>query len=404
MRTALQYIDHPDSAPAHPSTPGHGLSGAVDHAVAAAGLTRTSIDTSAHVERRSLVSRYGMAAISVGAAVLLRAAITGLLPGQITLITFYPAVMFSAWFGGFWPGVAATVASAFLANSLWLEPARSFGVSSTEDFFAMAAFIGVGLVISGLNESLHGVNRRESAARESADHANRLKDQFLAAVSHEVRAPINSILGWSDMLLKGTIEDTDRQRHALQAIQDNARRQSRLIEDLLDVARIASGHLHLESQPVDIADAIHGALDVVEPLAAVKHIVVTLDCSGRPAIVRGDPSRLQQIIWNLLVNAVKFTPHGGGVDVTMHCATDHVVISIRDSGRGIDSALLPVIFEPFHQAPDSPQLGGLGLGLSIVRQLVTAHGGKVSAESAGPDCGATFRVTLPLVNTVGTRG
>jgi len=237
---------------------------------------------------------------------------------------------------------------------------------------------------------------REKAARESAEEANRLKDQFLAIVSHELRTPLNAILGWADLLCRGGIDGARRDR-AYQAIYDSGKRQARLIDELLDVARIMSGKLQLEFSSVDVRETAEAALAAVQPAAEAKR--VRIDIEAQPAIgtLCADGARLQQIVLNLLTNAVKFSPDGGAVHVSLRTTPVALEISVSDSGQGISREFLPFVFEPFRQADGSTtrRHGGLGLGLSIVRHLAEAHGGTVTADSAGEGCGSTFVVRLP---------
>lgn len=238
----------------------------------------------------------------------------------------------------------------------------------------------------------------ERVAKREAEHANELKDQFLATVSHELRAPLNAVLGWADMLRGNVLEGARRQK-ALDAVYINARRQSQLIDDLLDVARIVSGKMRIERTAVSLQAVIRGALDVTEPSAQAKRIGVSVDIDDSIGMILGDAARLQQIVWNLLTNAVKFTPEGGAIDVRARRAGEFVEIAVADNGSGIAPEFLPWAFEPFRQADASTTRvhGGLGLGLAIVKHLVEAHDGTVNCESAGEGHGATFTVRLPIV-------
>lgn len=233
-------------------------------------------------------------------------------------------------------------------------------------------------------------------AREEAEAANRVKDQFLATLSHELRTPLNAILGWAQ-LLRSRRQDEAGLNRGLEAIERNARAQTQLIEDLLDVSRIASGRLRLELRPVEPAEAIEAALSAVLPSAGAKGIRIERSLAATGP-VQGDPGRLQQILVNLLSNSVKFTPAGGLVDVSLEKSGERAVIRVRDTGQGIAPELLPYVFDFFRQgdASTTRRQGGLGLGLAIVRQLVALHGGTAKAESPGPGLGATFTVTLPL--------
>jgi signal transduction histidine kinase/ActR/RegA family two-component response regulator len=237
---------------------------------------------------------------------------------------------------------------------------------------------------------------RERTARAAAEEGNRLKDQFLATVSHELRTPLNAILGWADMLLAQRIDESMRDR-ACRSIYENARQQARMIDELLDIARIVSGKLRLERTAVDLPQVVRAALDVVQVAAEAKHVAITVDAEPGIDGVYGDVARLQQIAWNLLSNAVKFTEPGGHVVVQLRRVQSTVEIVVTDDGVGIPPAFLPWVFEPFRQADASNtrRHGGLGLGLSIVKHLVEAHGGTIAAESTGEGHGSTFTVRLP---------
>jgi signal transduction histidine kinase len=236
---------------------------------------------------------------------------------------------------------------------------------------------------------------REQAARQEADRANRLKDEFLATISHELRTPLNAILGWVQLLRTGRL-DADARERALETIERNARAQSELIEDLLDMSRIISGKMNLAVKDVDLASVISEAVEAVRLAADAKSIELTAEADPALGKVKGDPTRLQQVVWNLLANAIKFTPRGGRVTVKAR-TNGHAEIQVSDNGRGIPSEFLPHVFERFRQAESSTRRaqGGIGLGLAIVRQLVESHGGTVRAESEGIDRGATFIVSLP---------
>jgi PAS domain S-box-containing protein len=235
------------------------------------------------------------------------------------------------------------------------------------------------------------------SARAEADSANGIKDEFLATLSHELRTPLTSILGWSHLLTDGKL-DKQQTARAIETIARNARAQRRLIDDLLDISRIMTGKLCLDVRAVKLAPLIQGVVDDVRPAADARSINLkaALDSDIEPIL--GDPDRLQQIVWNLLTNAIKFTPKGGDVQVRLERNDSYVLITVNDSGQGIVSELLPHVFERFRQADSSNTRsnGGLGLGLAIVRQLVELHRGTVMAESSGENAGTTFRVMLPL--------
>ena len=258
--------------------------------------------------------------------------------------------------------------------------------------------LGVALAdMTRLEESRNQLLVREQLARTAAEDASRLKDQFLAIVSHELRTPLNAVLGWADMLSRRTLEGQLRER-ALRGISEGARRQERLIEDLIDVARIAAGKMRLDRTLVDLADVISDALLIAQPSAAKKHIRLSFDSGASTPKIFGDRDRLEQVASNLISNAVKFTPDGGVVDVRIRRVGDHAEVVCSDSGQGIPVEFLPYVFELFRQADGSMTRlhSGLGLGLSIVKSLVEAHNGTVRVHSAGEGLGSTFVVTLPV--------
>ncbi len=238
---------------------------------------------------------------------------------------------------------------------------------------------------------------REQVARAEAERANRAKDQFLATLSHELRTPLSAILGWSQLVRTGKLEETQMAR-AFETIERNARSQSQLIDDLLDVSRIITGKLQIELRAVDLSKVIEAAMDSVRPAYETKGIGFEVIGDLGTCPVRGDANRLQQIFWNLFNNAVKFTPADGKVSVKVKRRDSRIQVSITDTGIGIDSKFVPFIFERFRQADGSTTRahGGLGLGLAIVRHLVELHNGDIKAESGGQGEGSTFTVNLPL--------
>jgi CheY-like chemotaxis protein len=235
------------------------------------------------------------------------------------------------------------------------------------------------------------------SAYEQAEEAMRAKDEFLAVVSHELRNPLNSILGYA-RLLRAETADAEQIKQLVGIIERNGRMQLQLIEDLLDTARIITGKLELEVQPVDLVAVITAALDVVRPSAQAKGVRLISHLNPLAGQITGDPDRLQQVVWNLLSNAIKFTPEDGRVEITLKRADPHVAIIVRDTGRGVEPEFMPHIFERFRQADMSSmrRAGGLGLGLSLAKHLVELHGGTIEAESAGAGQGATFTVRLPV--------
>jgi signal transduction histidine kinase len=239
----------------------------------------------------------------------------------------------------------------------------------------------------------------ERIARNEAERASRLKDEFLATLSHELRTPLNAILGWSQLILSGNMKPEDVHR-GLETIERNARAQNKLIEDLLEMSSIISGKVRLEMREVDVTGLVEAAVDSVNPTAQAKGVALSVKIGSQRGFVSGDFNRLQQIFWNILSNAIKFTPKGGRIEVMVERAGSYLEVRINDSGLGISPDFMPYVFDRFRQADPSltRQFGGLGLGLAIVKQLVELHGGMVRAESEGVGKGASFTVSLPLAS------
>jgi signal transduction histidine kinase/ActR/RegA family two-component response regulator len=277
---------------------------------------------------------------------------------------------------------------------------RGFGAGEPPAVLPAPAVDEVREVARAFEEAAAQLGAREAALRESraqAETANRMKDEFLAVLSHELRTPINAVYGWARMLRDGAVQGPAAAK-GLEIIERNASAQVRLIEDLLDISRIVSGKMRLDVRLVDVRTAIGGALDSVRHAAEARGIQLERVLDRRLGPVAGDADRLQQVVWNLLSNAIKFTPRGGRVEVRASQVGTRIEIVVTDTGAGIDAALLPVIFDRFRQGDSSStrKHGGLGLGLALVKHIAELHGGTVRAESAGEGQGATFTVTLPL--------
>ncbi len=240
----------------------------------------------------------------------------------------------------------------------------------------------------------------ERHARSDAERMSSLKDDFLATLSHELRTPLSAILGWAQVLRRGALDAADLSK-GLETIERNARLQTRLIEELLDMSRVTSGKLRLDVQQVDLALVVDAAIETVRPAAAAKNIQLQKVLDPGVVPILGDPARLQQVVWNLLSNAIKFTDRDGSVEVSLRRVNSSIEIGVSDTGAGIVADFLPLVFERFRQSDSSTSRiqGGLGLGLAIVKNLVELHGGTVSATSAGPGRGSSFRVLLPLAGS-----
>jgi signal transduction histidine kinase/ActR/RegA family two-component response regulator len=294
-------------------------------------------------------------------------------------------------------GAAVAFASRFqriIASPLAGLASTASDVSRRGDYGVRARLAGtdeVGQVIVTFNEMLDEIERRDNELRK----ANRLKDEFLATLSHELRTPLNAILGWLQ-ILRTAPPSEERLEQALTRLERNARAQAQLVEDLLDVSRIAAGKLQLKMAPVDIAQIVEAAVDVVRPAADAKGIHVQTEFDHPPFVVKGDPDRLQQAIWNLLTNAVKFSHPEGRVTISARHVGMETTVTVEDDGAGIEPDLVPHIFERFRQGDQSltRQYAGLGLGLAIVREVVSAHGGRIEAFSAGVGRGSRFVMHL----------
>ena len=279
--------------------------------------------------------------------------------------------------------------------------------------FAMALIVVLWMMVWQIARSLGATDRqrrraeqhrdhlliRERRARDEAEHANRLKDQFIATLSHELRTPLNVMLGWAHVLETG--ERKESHARAASIVARNGRLLARLVEDLLDISRATVGQFEIARQPLSINGVARAAVDAMIPVAAEKHIALVSRLEATPDLIEADPERLLQVVSNLLSNAVKFTPPGGNVEVRTISDAAEVVLTVSDSGRGFDAAFAPHVFEPFRQADPSTRrdYGGLGLGLSIAQHLVTLHGGSITAASDGHDRGAIFTVTLPAARS-----
>jgi PAS domain S-box-containing protein len=257
----------------------------------------------------------------------------------------------------------------------------------------------VASAIRDITDRKQAETERARLIRERSAHeeASRIKDEFIATLSHELRTPLNAILGWAGLIESGAL-DPEAMTKAVATIKRNAKVQAQLVEDLLDVSRVVSGKLRLQTVLVDITEIADGAIDVMRPAAEAKRIQLAAHYERRPALMIGDPDRLQQVIWNLLSNAIKFTPAMGRVELRVRQPGEYTELIVRDTGAGISPEVLPFIFDRFRQADSSTTrtYGGLGLGLAIARSLVELHGGTIAAASSGPGRGTSVRVELPI--------
>jgi signal transduction histidine kinase/ActR/RegA family two-component response regulator len=311
------------------------------------------------------------------------ATMKGLLADAEQRLAFTTSVNFST---------SILVAAALIA--LFFLTRRQFGERETLAVAQRASHVRVESLLAS-----------ERAAHSEATHANKLKDEFLAVVSHELRTPLNAILGWTSLLREGA-DDAQELQEGLDTIDRNAHAQARLIDDLLDVSRIISGKVRLRISEVDLRALALTVTDGLRPAAEARGVKIALLSNDEATEVLGDPDRLQQVVWNLVSNAIKFTPRGGGIEVAVTRAGSAVALEVRDTGQGVRAEFLPRIFDRFSQQDASTTRGqsGLGLGLSITRHLVELHGGTITASSAGEGRGATFHVEIPMIAVRELRG
>jgi signal transduction histidine kinase len=353
-------------------------------------------------------TRYAFAVAAICVAVPITLLATRWLE-DFPLLILITAVMASALRGGTGPGLLATALSGlaifgathFLARRFAIPPVNAGGEVVRLVIFLVVA-TGISL-LAGARQRAEGERDlllvREKTARAEAEAANGAKDRFLAAVSHELRTPLAAILSWAS-LLRGTAGCDETIRRALDAIERNAKSQARLVDDLLDVSRIVAGKLRLETRPTNLVPIIEAAVATLASAADAKHIRLHAAIDPDTGLVWGDPDRLLQVIWNLVSNAVKFTPEHGHISLHLTRVGPHAEVAVADTGPGIAAGLLQHVFEPFWQAKTgsgNQHTAGLGLGLAIVHQLVELHAGTVAVESRGAGQGTIFRVTIPLI-------
>lgn len=316
---------------------------------------------------------------------------------------FLAAIAVTAWLGGKYPSLFATFLAVVIIE-YFFHPSFDMFALGVENTVNAVVFILVALLISYIDaarKSAFAERERlltsERSARAEAENANRAKDTFLAMVTHELRLPLNAILGWTRIMQNGRL-DSAQTAHALDVVERNVRIQAQLVEELIDLSRIRTGKFRINPSLIDLRGAISAAIESVKPAIEAKSIRLVRDFDEKIVLVRGDAERLQQIVWNLLSNAVKFTPEGGQISIRLERADTRVLLKIEDNGEGIRPEFLPFVFDLFRQSEENAEAKheGLGLGLAIVRHLVEAHGGSVTAASAGKGAGATFTVELPL--------
>lgn len=367
-------------------------------------------------------TRFGLALGLAVVAIFVRDLLTPAWGSDVKLIMFLPAVLLAAWFGGILTGLLATAVCVAGATYLWLSPIHSFRIADPEEAVALVTFVLVAALTSVIIEMLHRTRHRaelqsaniaelaaertrlietEREARAAAEAANRAKDDFLTVVAHELRNPLAAITAAFGVLDRArTSEERVRPR---QVILLQASHLARLVEDLLDAGRVMNGKIRLHRAPIDLADTLTRSVGTLMQAGRLEQHRITIDTE--PVWVDADAVRVEQIVVNLLVNSVKYTPAGGSIHVTVTKETNDAVLRIRDTGIGMPPDLVPRVFGLFVQGdrPADRDPGGLGIGLSLVRRLVELHGGKVKASSDGPGQGSTFEVRLPRVIPLATR-
>jgi signal transduction histidine kinase len=354
---------------------------------------------------RHILPRYALAVATVGAA----ATLTRLLihwgdPGLSPL--FFAAVFVSAWYGGIGPGLLATALAGVATAWLLLHPHNLSLVATQEHVLRLLVFTFVSIVTGALHTATRRASEANARARAAAESASRAKTQFLAMVSHELRTPLSPVAIAAE-LLETDPALPEKLKPDVRTIRRHVELEMRIIDDLVDLTLISSGKMSLKTEPLDVHEPLRAALRVCEPDARDKRLTLTTKLDATRSTLTGDGVRLQQVFWNLLRNAIKFTPEGGQITVTTaDAAAGRVQIDVADTGIGIDPQKLPVIFDAFEQGGEDIQVrfGGLGLGLAICQALVQAHGGTINVHSAGKNQGATFTVTLPLLSNTPVSG
>lgn len=341
--------------------------------------------------------RFGIGIALISLIFILERAAPSLIDDGSHFILLGTAVGATAWFAGTGPALLATV----FASVFGAADARGNHTGAVP--MHLALFLVHGLLLTAVVAELRRARRNAeerardaNVARREGEAANRMKDEFLATISHELRTPLNAVLGWVHLLRTGKL-DTATASRGLESIDRNVRLQAQLTTDLLDVSKALTGKLRLDSRPSLLDDAVKQALAAATPAAKAKGVHLSL-VAAEPAVVHGDPTRLRQVAWQLIANAIKFTPRGGTIEVATRAEGEEARLTIQDSGQGIDPAFLPKIFDRFTQADSSSTrtAGGLGVGLALVRELVELHGGEIEARNRTDDHGAIFTVKFPL--------
>ncbi len=340
---------------------------------------------------RHQLFRIAVVPIAVLAAMLARILLLPILGAKLPFLLLWPAVLFSAWFGGLIPGLLTTLLAALSEMYFVLDPPFSFHVSNPAEAVGVVLFILLGAMVSLLAEWLHRVNR-------AVQEEYRRKDVFLATIAHEMRNPLAPIRN-ALTILKTPVAGPETVTYAIEVLDRQVQQMVRLVDDLLDVSRIARGKVHLHKEWVDVAAVVRQAVEASRPLVEARHQELTVALPSNLAPLSADPARLAQVLTNLLNNAAKYTDEGGQIRLTVEQDKEEVILRVRDTGIGIPPEMLPRIFDVFTQVDGAQQRsqGGLGIGLALVRGLVELHGGRVEAHSEGRGKGSEFVVRLPRV-------
>lgn len=346
------------------------------------------------------VRRYAVALIAVAAAVLFARALDPYIAPHVSP-PYFLAVMLVAAYAGAGPGLVATFLASFAIA--WFDLGTTYNLYlGLDDLIRLAVFTVTALVISSISAARKAAERELRIALENLAAVDRSKDEFIATVSHELRTPLTSILGWLKIVRVDDL-DAETRELALESIEQSAKTQAMLVNDMLDASRIVLGKLHVEQEPLFLRDVVRDAVAVITPAAEAKKLTIDVKGLDEAVLVCGDRERLKQVVWNFLSNSVKFTPDGGTIRVRVLHDNHDAIIEVADDGEGMSHDLLQHIFDRFTQGTGSVRKGGLGLGLSIVRHIVELHGGSVSAYSAGRNHGATFTARFPLLRDAEAR-
>jgi signal transduction histidine kinase len=361
-------------------------------------------------------AQYGTAVLATGISLAARQFLTPELGLELPYITLFPAIAFSAWLGGFGPGALCTLLSVLVAAYLWVPSTQYFArLPTLGDGIGIVLFCGVGLFVSVLAEArlraqsraeaqvaeVRQAQERERQARDEAEQANKAKDEFLAIVAHELRQPLAAMMAALGVLRQRVGAEALSTERSIGVLERQIAHLQRLVDDLLDATRVVRGQIVLQRRPLNALDVVMDAIEAVRPRAHERHQRLECRLPDAPVIVEADATRLQQVVLNVLSNAVRYTPPEGDIRILVEPDSAWLTIQVHDSGEGIAPDDLPRIFSLFTRAGE--QRGtGLGIGLAVARSLVELHGGTIDASSDGPGRGSEFRIQVPLATSGAT--